>query len=478
MFPRIEEIPRLKRCVASVFLAMLLVCIVAPAYAQFNSGSTGADGAFAPAQSMTVQLPESGVFNYTTVNIPANVFISYKPNSKNTPVTILASGNVTISGRIFLDGAGGNGPLGGAGGPGGFRGGNGGQSYNGGTTNTLAGTAGDGPGGGAGGPAVANGTDYNGGGGGGFATTGGAGGGPNPGAGGPRYGTATLLPLIGGSGGGGGGAATEGFGGGGGGGGGAILIASSGTITFVYNGDGGIGIYARGGGGSDRGGNAAGGSGGSGGAIRLIANTVSGGPNIYVNGGSCAGPRCTGGGWGYVRAEAFDLTGFNPSITTSTIITSAPNPVKLTNEPKLTIASVGGIAAPANPLGSFYRQPDITVPTSVANPVTVNIQANNLPVGTVVQVTLTQDSGVRTTVNSTPLSGSQASSTASASVTLPATGVSVISATATLNTLLAYGGPLFINGERIDKVEIAAAFGGESQVTYITASGQRLKWPQ
>src|SRR5437870_11080266 len=73
----------------------------------FSSGSTGVDGAFSPAASQTIQVPESGVFNFTTINIPAGVTITYTRNSKNTPVTILASGDITIAGTISVAGGGG-----------------------------------------------------------------------------------------------------------------------------------------------------------------------------------------------------------------------------------------------------------------------------------------------------------------------------------------------------------------------------------
>jgi hypothetical protein len=285
-----------------------------------------------------------------------------------------------------------------------------------------------------------------------------------------------LLPLIGGSGGGGGAAGPNGFGGGGGGGGGAILIASSGTISFTgdyqYR-----GVDSAGGGASNGQIDGYGGGGGSGGAIRLVANTITGSPYLSVAGGG-AGSGGGGGSWGYMRVEAYDLSNFNPRHQQPSISYGQPNPVTLPSNPQLKIASVAGINAPANPKGSFYQQPDIVVPTSTANPVTVNLEANNLPVGTVLQVTLTKESGERTSVNSTPLAGTQATSTATASVTLPTTGVAVIGATVTLNVLIAYGRPMFIEGERVDKVEIAAVFGGESQVTYITASGRRLKLPR
>src|SRR5437773_137133 len=99
----------------------------------FNSGSTGVDGAFNPTTSVTRPLPTDGVFNFTTINIPPGVTVTFTRNAANTPVTILASGDVTIAGAINVDGSpgapgssgtqlGGNG---GAGGPGGFDGGSG-----------------------------------------------------------------------------------------------------------------------------------------------------------------------------------------------------------------------------------------------------------------------------------------------------------------------------------------------------------------
>jgi len=118
----------------------------------FSSGSTGADGAFNPTANVTIPLPPSGVFNYTTVNIPAGVTVRYLRNTGNTPVTILASGDVTIAGTIDISGASGVqgsgsatliGPGGGAGGPGGFDGGTGSNGILG-----VVGGTGLGPGGG------------------------------------------------------------------------------------------------------------------------------------------------------------------------------------------------------------------------------------------------------------------------------------------------------------------------------------------
>ena len=73
---------RIKLCF-SAFSFLLILGLASSSSAQtFSSGSTGADGAFAPASNQTVQLPEGGVFNFTTVNIPANVTITFKRNSK------------------------------------------------------------------------------------------------------------------------------------------------------------------------------------------------------------------------------------------------------------------------------------------------------------------------------------------------------------------------------------------------------------
>lgn len=248
---------------AAVVLTLLCGTIAARAQNTFSSGSTGADGALAPTSDQTVQVPASGVFNYTTVNIPSGVTVKFTPNARNTAVTILASGNVTVAGTINVDGQTGLASgFGGPGGPGGFRGGSGGLN-----SDSFAGTNGDGPGGGGGGAASANNAnDYYGGGGGGHQVAGRTAESSAPnvlnGAGGASYGTTALLPLVGGSGGGGGAGSATLKGSAGGGGGGAILIASSRTITLngtiSARGGGGVSVYTPSGGG-----------GGAGGAIRI-----------------------------------------------------------------------------------------------------------------------------------------------------------------------------------------------------------------
>lgn len=401
--------------VASVAVALVSMTTT-PVAAQFNSGSTGADGAFNPSCAptpctVTVALPASGIFNFTTVNVPAGVTVMFSHNPANTPVTILASGDVTIAGTIDVSGQDGFQSAPGRGGPGGFDGGPGRTP-----TGSQGGTSGLGPGGGSG--AIPNGASF-----------GTRLGGP------PTYGLPTLLPLIGGSGGGGspilpGGGAGAG---GGGGGGGAILIASSGNIAVTGT------VRSNGGNTSTIGG---GGSGacGSGGAIRLIANQIAGNGTIQAKGRdnvflACAGLTGSGSGEGRIRFEASNLA-FNLTGTISPAATfGLPGPVFTPADfPAVKITSVGGAATPLPPQGTFVEPPDITLSPVAPNPVTINLQANNVPVGTLIAVSVkTEGAGAPVTVNSTPLVGTLANSTATASVTLP-NATSVISATATFVT--------------------------------------------
>lgn len=454
----------------AILAALLLFAVSVNVSAQnnFSSGSTGADGAFAPTTSQSIAVPDSGVFNFTTFNIPTGVTITFTRNSTNKPLTILASGDVVIAGTINMDGKVGNANgTGGLGGPGGFNGGSGGYGFD----QSFTGVPGDGPGAGGGGLGSSTITLPGSGGGAGFGTNGAAGqSGTVSGQAGPRFGTVTILPLVGGSGGGGGGARNNDRGGAGGGGGGAILIASSGTITHSGT------ILGRGGNGGT--GNAGGGA-GSGGAVRLIANTIIGAGNLNVGGGSGGGANVSfqggGGGQGWIRVEAFDYSGFTGSSTPVNIISFAfPHPIAPPNAPSLRISTVGGVTAPPNPLGSLQGVPDVIVPSSQTNPVTVALEGSNLPLGTIVQVILTPSRGARTTVQSSGLTGTESASTASASLTLPG-GISVVSASAVIDLTLAKAEPMFIEGERVRRIEVAAVFGGPSELTYVTWSGRRIK---
>ena len=466
----------IKLWLASIALLLLLAGAGVSARVQggFSSGSNEEDGPFSPTSSQSIQVQPDGVFNYTTFNIPVGVTITYIPNANNTPLTILTSGNVAIAGTIIISGQDATTFSGGIGGPGGARGGNGGMS--------LAGSTQGQPGGGPGGGSGGSGTSGNGGGGG-YATVGVTGGGTTGGQGGLAYSGLSLLPLLGGSGGGGGSSTGVGgnTGGTGGGGGGAILIASSGNIVMngVIRSNGGDGQVGQAGGGVfTRGG------GGSGGAIRLITNTITGNGQLEVVGGELGGSATRTGAPGFIRVEAFNSGAFTPNILPNpgaVFSFSTPGSVTLpTTVPRLRIASVAGIAAPASPRGSFQQEPDILVPSTQSNPVTVAIEASNLPVGTVVDVTLTPERAAPTTVQSTPLAGTEANSTATASLTL-SNVISVISVRVVIDLNLARPKsaasqpPIFIDGERVDRMEIASTFGGASEITYITRTGRRVK---
>jgi hypothetical protein len=472
---------------------LCLAGLAAPALA-FDSGSTGADGDFSPTVNTELQIPESGVFNFTTVNVPTGVTVTFKKNSTNTPVVILASGNVTIAGTINVSGgkaadsgAAGNGNIGddgipGSGGPGGYEGGRGGEN------NKKNGGQGLGPGGGAGGKFHS--PYINGGGGAGFGSNGGDTGTYSEtsrpsGKGGPSYGSSQLLPLIGGSGGGGGGGGASFAGTGGGGGGGAILIASSGTVSITGS------LLARGGnsGFSQGSGCGARGGYGSGGAIRIVATAISGNGTIAANqpntsysthdtdSSSCwvSGNYAYWGGTGApgrVRLEAETITRTQASDPVHSF--GSPSSVFVAGLPTLRITSVAGVAAPISPTGNA----DITLPSTTPNPVTVEFATTGVPVGNTVSLRVTPAYGDPTNVVSLAITGTTAAGTASVSATLPS-GPSVLSATTTYTIVTAMGEALSIyaQGETVEKVRLTTTMNGPTLATLITKSGKEFEVP-
>lgn len=466
-----------KSIIAVTAIWFLLFLGVNAEAGDFVSGSTGADGAFAPAADTTLQLPANGIFNFTTVNIPTGVTVKFQRNIANTPVYILATGDVTIAGTIDVSGEkGGDGNtgniapvLGGKGGPGGFDGGYGGEPASTGVSAKAPGT-GLGPGGSIGGDGTAGGQCYL------LLGQSGSYGSlgitfcSGYGVGG-TYGTSALVPLIGGSGGGGGiyGNSSMQYGGGGGGGGGAILIASSTkvNITGTINANGGKGgygeytfSYVRNIGGC-----------GSGGAIKLIANQIAisgllaanGGRYGYLYGGDY---QYSTGGAGRIRIETnnLSLTGNvspSPSVTT-------PGYVFYPQAPTLLITKIAGNTVPASASGS-YATPDITLSSTTTNPISIDISASKIPVGTSVKITAVPQNGSSTSTTAA-LTGTDASSTATASLTISTTSPSVITAETTFTIQTA----MYYDGERIEKVRVASKIGKESEVTYITESGKEI----
>lgn len=481
--------PRLSRAALAVGL---LACMAGGTAWAFDSGSTGADGVLNPAVSTEIVLPPSGVLQYTSVNIPAGVTLTFKKNALNTPVQILVSGNVTIAGTIDVGGKSSapTGPLGngnladdgmpGVGGPGGFDGGRGGRVGS--TVAATTGGAGQGPGGGKGGrwfnsvgqdsanqsiggsarfAAFSSGSDT---------YTYGAG----PGA---IYGTPALQPLIGGSGGAGGagGSAIEGSGGGGGGG--ALLIAASGTIHIT----GGIMAFGGDSGRSEGAGIGSYGGAGSGGAIRLVATTISGNGTLNANWGCqyytrATNPSCSDqrhqGGMGRIRVEAETMTFSGPSTPVYSV--EAPGPVSIPNAPSIRIVSIGGSSVPATPTGNA----DVTLPANITNPVTVNFETANVPTGNTIKLRMVPAYGDPVEVLSPAITGTAAAGATSVSVTLPQ-GPSVLQAITSFTVTVAQADALqhFAQNERVEKVELIAAVGGATRAELVTASGKRIAVP-
>ncbi len=441
-----------------------------PANAAFVSGSTGADGAFNPTVNTVVTLPPNGVLNYTSVNIPVGVTVYFQRNATNTPVVMLATGNVTISGVIDLNGgwgydtgAQGSGNIGDDGLPGAAPGG----GYSGGVGGRVGGFpggAGQGPGGGG---AGINAQGY------------GAGGGASHSTQGqctygtttaitvcaPIYGSSTLLPLIGGSGGGGGLGGANFSGSGGGAGGGAILIAASGTVNLAGT------ISALGGAGGGISGTGAGlrGGAGSGGAVRIVATNITGAGLINAYSNSAGSP---GGGTGRVRLESETYTRTGSSNPAHTF--GPPGQVFIAGAPSLAITSVAGTNAPAAPTGNA----DITLPASTVNPVTVTFTTTGIPVGNTVKLTVTSAYGPPVTAVSPAITGTTASGSASVSVSLPS-GPSTLLAQTSYTITVAMGQALsyFAQGEQVERIAVSSAPGQSVRYSLVTVSGKEFEVP-
>lgn len=386
---------RSQRSLGLLLLGVLL-CAADHADAQtFNSGSTGALGAFNPASNTTVTLPPDGILNYTTVTIPVGVTVTFAKNAANTPVTMLATGDVMINGTIAVNGSlapgcGAGQAPGGASGPGGLNGGRGGAL---GAVNNE-GSTGQGPGGGT---LAGHGT----------------------------YGAPTnfvaLIPLFGGSGASGSNGSVTTCGLGGSGGGGAIAIASTTNISITGS------VTANGGPQPPA---CATGLSGSGGAIRLVASFITVPGTLEARAVPDPGsPGCFGGS-GRIRLEAFTY-GVVPSSNPAPSVVNTPGPVTvastpaLVNPPTVTITAIGAQTPSATPGGS-YAAPDVTMPGGTTNPVVVTVTATNTPVGSVFQIKAMPPSGQGVMVNTAPSTGTVASSTATANVSLPTSVTSVL----------------------------------------------------
>ncbi|MDO8632194.1 MAG: hypothetical protein Q7R41_17055 [Phycisphaerales bacterium] len=323
-----------------MFASVALALAGSPSNVRAELFDFGSDGSFGPINvadnaTLTVDLPPDGIINATTVTVGTNGILKFNRNPLNTPVYLLATGNVLVRGRIDVSGNSGtsNPPTGGRGGPGGFDGGMPGFGP------AVPPGAGHGPGAGLGQTATVQA---------GLAAYGPVNFAARP-TNGLVYGSPSLIPMVGGSGGGG----TLGQPGTGGmGGGGAILIASNTRIDIPSPGS----VLANGGL-----------SGcqvneGSGGAIRLLAPVVAGNGMVQVTSGNC-----NAGGFGRIRIDSIDRTAlqlnFQPNSSTTSVGSTMfvfPDVV-----PRLDIVAIDNAliipGAPATILLAFGSTPSRTV---------------------------------------------------------------------------------------------------------------------
>lgn len=410
-----------------VLLAAALVAATGlQADAQWTSGSNGSDGALNITAAGVTELDPvalgldadgDNTFHFTTITIAAGSTLRLRGNKlRGRSVVWLASGAVNIAGTLDLSGSPGHAwndtanrarseP-----GPGGFPGGAG-------RTSSVNAQAGLGPGGGA--PGIEDRSGCSGS----YATRGAC---HTTASQAPEYGNAILVPLVGGSGGGGGAGrlnqapSSPATGAGGGAGGGAIRISSTVSISVpgsirADGGAAGQGIYESGTyhfhGGA-----------GSGGSIHLQAPTVTVAGSIRADAGAgvTAGTinNSYPGASGRIRVDAATQTlsgAVSPAARIGplqTIPAVAPTLVR--------ISDVAGQAISTSTSGDL-QSVDVTI--DAAGPVTIQVVAQNVPLGTVVKLWITSEGGADQVVDTTALAGTLSSSSASATATLPA-GVS------------------------------------------------------
>lgn len=391
-----------------LFAALLAVLVASAASAAIVvPGAEGWDGPFAPTGASyvvdlskaatgqwdgTPEVPGNGVydpekwavvFKYESVNVPAGCTVTFKNHPSRAPVVWLVSGDVTIAGKVVLDGADSvtTGEYAEPG-PGGFRGGAG-------ILTGLGGSAGFGPGGGnvyypAGwsegrsSGSYSTGGEY-------YVTT-------------PvvvTYGGALIQPLIGGS----GGTSYQQGTYSGGGGGGALLIAAAGIVTV----SGTV---------SASGGNAHGG--GSGGAVRIVAETLTGAGAIMAKSKG-------NGGLGRIRFEA-NARPFAGSVTPAATFSTTPITTAQIwppeSFPSLKVLSLGGQQVPYDPTaGVVLGSTDVAFGT--AGNQRVVVEASNVPLDWVVRARAASRGANAVFVDLTRTGGDESSSTWEGDVNLP-----------------------------------------------------------
>ena len=397
----------------SILFSLLCIALAPAALAQLAVPSDGSDGALIVSSNTVIDLSQavtgswdannsdhagSGiydsnqwavVFKYSSVTLYANRDtngtltgnnVTFINHPSHAPVIWLVQGNVAINGNLNLNGQPGTSatpqqyfpaeP-----GPGGFRGG---------ASGPLGTGSGYGPGGGMAGIGLGSSGSYAG-----------------------AYGNPQILPLIGGSGSAG---VSGGFSGtySGSAGGGAILIVAGGNVSVSGS------ITANGG--------SIGSANGSGGAIRIVADQILGNGTIDAS--------LPAGAPGRTRMEANFLSPQLTIFPNAIAVPPTKTPVifPATNAPAVSLVSVDGQPAPADPTAPLSSTADLRIQNP--NPVNLIFQTRNLPIQGTVSVRVTPKYGPTTILTATNVSGDINQALCQATAHLPE-GFCVIQARAT-----------------------------------------------
>ena len=138
-----------------------------------------------------------------------------------------------------------------------------------------------------------------------------------------------------------------------------------------------------------------------------------------------------GGVWAHSDVVESFVTGVVNATTPAASVSNAPGPVTsasvpaLVNLPTLVISTIGGQTVPSNPGGS-YATADVTLPPGTTNPVTVTVTATNTTVPTTFSFKVLPPNAAAPIPVTATSTGSFASSTATASLTIPAGQTSVL----------------------------------------------------
>jgi hypothetical protein len=99
---------------------------------------------------------------------------------------------------------------------------------------------------------------------------------------------------------------------------------------------------------------------------------------------------------------------------------------------QLTITSVGGVPVSASPTG-ILTTPDAVLSALQSNPISIVVQCSSIPLNTQVTVTVTPVNRPPVTATGYNTTGTQASSTATVSITMPRGGGFISASAATSN---------------------------------------------